>query len=202
MGKRPHILPLLQNGIPPTGDNPSEQTALVRVPYGVTSPANKSAPGALLSPLGPLSYKKPASAWDFHGSIAFFEHPHDLAWGPTWACGFVFHCRLPLAGGTQLPNPRLHHGLHGNLSSGTWKFSDPSYSTDVIFRDLFFTHSQPFILWLQLLWCRVFSTFLNIKPQRCYHCQPWPVAGLSWSQLALTLSDRQEASSSFSQRTL
>jgi len=50
---------------------------------------------------------------------------------------------------------------------------------------------------------RRFFSFLNVLSQRFYHrcwARPWPAAGLSWSRLALALSDMVEASGSFSQK--
>lgn len=37
----------------------------------------------------------------------------------------------PWASGTQLPHHGLHHWLQGNLISGTWSTSLPSFSTDL-----------------------------------------------------------------------
>lgn len=58
---------------------------------------------------------------------------------------------------------------------------------------IFSLHSPISIAW-------AFFPFLKMSSQSCYHCHqwPWPAAGLFWSQLALALLDRGEASGRFS----
>jgi len=90
------------------------------------------------------------------------------------------------------------HGLQGNLCSGAWSTSSPSFFTDLgVCRVVSPTYSHSSLL-LHLLWCRFFYTFSNMLSQRRYHrcqlAQLWPVAAPCWSRLALALSDMGEAS--------
>lgn len=78
-----------------------------------------------------------------------------------------------------------HHGLQGKLS--TWNTSSPASSLTLLSAELFF----PRILTLLFSVCFDFCLFLNLLSQRFFHhhcwAQHWPVAGLSWRQLALAL---------------
>ena len=72
--------------------------------------------------------------------------------------------------GHSLPHHGLHHGLQGNLCSGTWSTSSPSFFPDLgVCRVVSLTSSHP-SLQLQLLLRRNFFPFLNMLSQRHYCC--------------------------------
>jgi len=74
--------------------------------------------------------------------------------------------------GDSPPHHSPHHGLQGNLCSGTWSTSSPSFFTDLgvcTAVSLTSSHSS-----LPCCFCTVvgfFPHFLNVLSQRCYHHQ-------------------------------
>lgn len=106
-----------------------------------------------------------------------------------------------------LPHHGLQHGAAGSLCFGTWSTSCPSFCIDLsVCRADSLVYSHSSLLWLQLLLLSNFFPFLNKLSQSCCYClwwaHPWPVASLPWRKLALALSDRGEASGSFSLKSV
>jgi len=98
-----------------------EQTAPEWICHGVTSPASKLALEWAPLSMGPLvhrSYQNPVPVQAPHGVTAFFGHPNLLR------CGVLHGLQ-----GDSLPHHSLHHQLQGNLYSGAWITSSPSFST-------------------------------------------------------------------------
>lgn len=85
--------------------------------------------------LGPQVLPGAAPGWSFHRVTDSFGHPPAPAWAPPQASGVsLFPCGSPGAVGAQQP----HHGLqHGNLCSGTWSSSWPSFLIDWSFQCCF-----------------------------------------------------------------
>ena len=79
---------------------------------------------------------------------------------------------LPGLQGDSLPHHGLPHGLQGNLCSGAWSISSPSFCTDLgVCRAVSFTcsHSSLRLPFLSVP-ATFFSPFLIILSQRHYHC--------------------------------
>ena len=100
----------------PRGAVLQKRTAPAWVPHGVTSPARKPAPARALRRV-----------------TASFGHIHLLRRGVLHGlqvdiCSTVDFHELQ---GDSLPHHGLHHGLPGNLCSGTWSTSSPSLFTDL-----------------------------------------------------------------------
>jgi len=70
--------------------------------------------------------------------------------------------------GHSLPHHGLPHGLEGNLCSGTWSTSSPSFTDLGVCRVVTLRYSN-YSLWLQIAVMQVFSPFLNMLSQRRYH---------------------------------
>ena len=71
--------------------------------------------------------------------------------------------------GDSLPQHGLHYRLQGNLCSGTWTTSSPSFFTDLgVCRVVSLTFSHSSLLPQNVL-MQVFFPFLNTLSQRCYH---------------------------------
>ena len=215
-GKTPHTLPLLQKGVPPTGDSPSPSSPMWVLPMGcspsgtdcfsVGPPGGSQALAAnllqcgVLFPCGHRSCQETAPVWAPHRVTP----PSDihLLWRGILRGLQVDVCStINLHGlkGDSLPHHSLLHRLQGNLCSGTWSTSSPYFFTDLgVCRVL-----------TPLSGCKchytgVFSSL--ILSQRCYHhhwwAWLWPVLGPSWSQLELALLDVEETSSSCLQKPL
>jgi len=83
-------------------------------------------------------------------------HPPALAWGsprpaggyllhcgPPWAAGgYLLHCGPPRAAGDNLLHHGLLHRLQGNLCSGAWSTSSPSFTDLGVCRAISLTHSH------------------------------------------------------------
>jgi len=95
-------------------------------------PANLLGVG-LLSPQVRRSWQEPAPAQAPHGVTASFRHPPALVWGPFHGLQVDICSAVDLHGlqGDSLPYRGLLHGLQGNLCSGTWHTSSPSFFTDL-----------------------------------------------------------------------
>jgi len=82
----------------------------------------------LLSPWVHRSCQEPAPVRAPHRVTASSGHPPAPAWGPPRAAGGSL---LPPRGLHRLQGHSLpHHGLQGNLCSGAWSTSCPSFCTD------------------------------------------------------------------------
>ncbi|KAK4829708.1 hypothetical protein QYF61_006083 [Mycteria americana] len=68
---------------------------------------------------------------------ASFGHIHLLQHGVLHRLQVDICSTMDLHGlqGDSLPHHSLHHGLQGNLCSGTWSTSSPSFFTDLEYRD-------------------------------------------------------------------
>ena len=154
------------------------------------------------------SCQEPAPAWAPDGVTVSFGHPPALAWGPPWATGGdLLHRGPPWAAWAQPTSPWL----------------SPQAAGESLLQRL--GHFLPLLLhwpWcLQSCFSHIVSPlspaavvegfppptpFFTALPQRCYDhgwwARPRPVAGPSWRQLALALSDTGEASGSSSQKLL
>ena len=126
---------LLQRGSLPWGADLQEQTAPAWVPHGVRSPASKPAPVWAPLSMGPQVLPGACSSVGFPRATASFRFLHlALAWGPPQATGGI---SAPLSSflhglqGDSLLHHGLHHGLQGDLCSGAWSTSCPSFCTDL-----------------------------------------------------------------------
>ena len=114
--------------VPPQDAVLQEHTAPEWVLHEVPGPASKPAQCELLSPWGHRSCQDPAPAWASHRITAPFR-----------LCGVLHRLQLDLCSpmdlhrleGHILPHHGLHHRLQGNLCSGAWSVSCPSFCTDL-----------------------------------------------------------------------
>ena len=102
-------------------------------PRGVTSPTSKPAP-AWASALVHRSCQELAPAWAAQGVTASFRHIHLLWCGVLHGLQVAIFLPVDLRGlqGDSLPQHGLHHGLQGNLCSGTWSTSSSSFLTNLV----------------------------------------------------------------------
>ena len=186
----PHTLPLLQHGVPPTGDSPSQTSPVWVLPTGCSS--SRMDCFHVGPPWGHKSCQQTCFGMgsSLHGSTGpqvlpgscsgvGFPRGHSVLRASTCSgvgsslhglqvdiCSTVELHGLP---GDSLPHHGLPHGLQGNLCSGAWSTSSPSFFTDLgVCRAVSLTYSHS-SLRLQLLLCSNFSPFLNLLSQRRYH---------------------------------
>lgn len=157
--------------------------------FRVTNLASKPAPWWV--PLSTGTQVLPGAC-----SKVSFPQVHSLLWEhlsavvepPGAAGGTLPHCTRPWAAGAQLPLRFVHIRLEGNLCSGAWRTSSPSFLTDLgLCKEVSLTYSlSPDVL----------------SPRLHHHwwAHRWSTADLSCSQLALALLYKRETSSSFSQK--
>jgi len=145
---------LLQRGSLPWGAVLQAQAAPAWVTLGVTSPASKPASAWASLSMRPQVL---AGACSSVGLSTGSQPPSGIRLLQRWV--------LPGLQGDSLP----HHGLHrlqGNLCSGAWSTSSPSFFTDVgVCRVVSHTYSQ-FSVWLQLQLHSNFFPFLNLLSER------------------------------------
>lgn len=120
---------------------------------------------------------------------------------PAWA----LYERHFTSGPIHLLQYGVFRRLQGNLCTGACRTSPSFFFTDLgVCRVVPLTCSCSF-LGFQLL-CQPSFPILSALSQRCYcgccWIWPWPVAGPSWSSLALALLDVGDASGIFSQMPL
>ena len=218
-GRTAHTLPQLQCEVPLMGDSSPQTSPGWVLPMGSSSswtapvyvPSTGCSPSGIgCSSVGPPQGDKCCQQICSSVGSSLFMDPQGthLFW-----CGLLHGLQVDICStvdlhglqGHSLPHHSLLHGLQGNLCSSAWSTSSPSFFTDLgACRALFLTYFQSSFWLLLLLYSAFFFTFLTMLSQRCYRCcwwaRPWPVAGSSWSHLALALSDMGEASDTFSQK--
>ncbi|KAM9591464.1 uncharacterized protein ACIBXB_006257 [Morphnus guianensis] len=162
-GRTHHTLPLLQRGVPPTGDSPPQTSPTWVLPTGCSS--SRTAPAWVLSTVcspsgtdcssvgpsrGHKSFQKtcssvgsslhrsagPARSLLQRGVPSGSQPPsgtHLLRRGVLHGLQVDICSTVDLHGlqGDSLPHHGLHHGLQGNLCSGAWSTSSPSFFTDL-----------------------------------------------------------------------
>jgi len=110
-------------------------------------PANLLQRG-LLSPRVHRSWQEPAPVRAYRRVTASFRHPPALAWCPFHGLQVEICSTMDLHGLQRhsLPHQGLLHGLQGNLCSGVWSTSCPSFFTDLgVCRVVFLTLSHSFL---------------------------------------------------------
>jgi len=127
--------------------------------------------GTSCSSMGPQwTCQEPALLQAPHGVTASFRHSPTPKWGLPQAAGGHLHCGPPWTAGDSLPHCCLHHGLQGNLYSGAWSTSLPSFGTDCgICKGV----SLRPALSAAVFSCTgffFFLPFLKMLSQKCYHC--------------------------------
>ena len=196
---------LLQGGSFPHGAALQEQAAPVWVPHRVLGPASKVLRHGLLSPQGHRSCQEPAPVQAPHGVTAFLECVRLLWLGALHRLQVCISSTMDLHGlqGDSLPHYGLHHELRGNLCSGTWSTSSPFFFTDIgVCRVVALTYSYSFLL------AAVGASGFFFPLLRYVNTEvllPWLMdstlaSGVSILELAMILSDMEEASGSFSQK--
>ncbi|KAM9599800.1 uncharacterized protein ACIBXB_003644 [Morphnus guianensis] len=162
-GRTHHTLPLLQCGVPPTGDSPPRTSPMWVLPMGCSSsrtapaqvPSTACSPsGAHCSSVGPPQGHKscqktcssvgsslhasagPARSLLQRGVPTGSQPPlgtHLLRRGDLPGLQVEICSTVDLHGlqGDSLPHRGLPHGLQGNLCSGAWSISSPSFFTDL-----------------------------------------------------------------------
>ena len=136
----------------------SSQTPPVWVRHGATSPASKPAPVWASLSVGPQVLPGACSS-------ASCPQGHSLLWASTCSSvgssmdcsGSLLHGEPPCAAGRQ---PALLQGLQGNLCSGAWSTSSPSFFTDLVVCRVVSLTSAHSSLWLQVVY-QVFFTLLS-----------------------------------------
>ena len=174
-----------------------------RSPTRVTGPARRPAPAWLLS-TGPRVLPRACSS-------AGSPQGHGLLWGTSTRSstvsstgGRVDICStmdLHVLQGDNLHHHGLHHGLQGNLCSGTWStsfFTDLGVCTVV---SLTYSHSSLPAAVAQQVLTLLEYVIPEMLPLSLIG-SVWPAAAPSWSQLELPLSYMREASDIFSQKPL
>ncbi|KAM9590835.1 uncharacterized protein ACIBXB_005885 [Morphnus guianensis] len=143
---------LLQHGSFPRCAVLQAQTAPAWAPHGVTSPARKPAPWAPLS-TDPQVLPGACSSAGFPRGHSLLRETHLLRRGVLHGLQVDICSTMDLHGlqGDSLPHHGLHHRLQGNLCSGAWSTSSPSFFTDLgVCRVVSLTCSHS-SLWLQFL---------------------------------------------------
>ncbi|KAK4830119.1 hypothetical protein QYF61_008546, partial [Mycteria americana] len=137
------------HGVPPTGDSPPGISPAKVLSMGCSpSGADCSRVGPPRGPKscqqtcsrvgssseGHRSCQEPAPAWGLHGVTASFGRIHLLWRGVLHRLQLDICSTVDLHGlqGDSLPHHGLHHGLQGNLCSGAWSTSSPSFFTDLV----------------------------------------------------------------------
>ncbi|XP_049649849.1 uncharacterized protein LOC126035356 [Accipiter gentilis] len=195
-----HTLPLLQRGVPPTGDSPPRTPPTWAIPTGCSS--SRTAPAwvhsTVCSPSGahcssagpPRGHKSCQKTCSMGSSLHRSAGParsllqcgvptgsqppsgtHLLRRGVLHGLQVDICSIVDLHGlqGDSLPHQGLHHGLQGNLHSGAWSISSPSFFIDLGVHRLVSptcSHSSPrgcFSL------SQLFFSFLKMLSQRRYH---------------------------------
>lgn len=87
-----------------------------------------------------------------------------------WAAGVSLHlCGSPWTAGAQLLHHSVHHWLQGNLVSGTWTTSCPSFSTDPGVSELFLSPILTLLFsGLNHICAITYFSFLKMLSQRHY----------------------------------
>ncbi|KAM9590846.1 uncharacterized protein ACIBXB_005895 [Morphnus guianensis] len=161
-GRTHHTLPLLQRGVPPTGDSPPRTSPTWVLPTGCSS--SRTAPAWVLStvcspsgtdcssvgpPRGHKSCQKICSVGSsLHRSAgparSLLQRRVPTGSQPPSGthllrCGVLHGLQVDICStvdlhglqGDSLPHHGLHHRLQGNLCSGAWSISSPSFFTDL-----------------------------------------------------------------------
>ena len=112
----------------------------------------------LLSSWVHRSCQEPAPAWASHGVTASFRRLHLLWRGVLHGLQVESLPTIILHGlqGDSLSHHGLLHGLQGNLCSGAWSISCPSFFTDLGVCRVVLSHILTPLFWLQLLLHRGF----------------------------------------------
>ncbi|KAM9662266.1 uncharacterized protein ACIBXB_013160 [Morphnus guianensis] len=199
-GRTHHTLPLLQRGVPPTGDSPPRTSPTWVLPRGCSS--SRTAPAWVLStacspsgahcssvgpPRGHKSCQKTCSVGSsLHRSAAPARSllqcgvptgsqppsgTHLLRRGVLHGLQVDICSTVDLHGlqGDSLPHHGLHHGLQGNLCSGAWSISSPSFFTDLGVRRVVSLTRSHSSLQLPNTSIPTFFSFLKMLSQRHYH---------------------------------